>query len=190
METITQETLMTLLKEALTKLYVKDWYILEHNCHERSITHKLAEYLQELLPNYDVDCEYNLDIDNENKRKKWISKEVITKIKSEIKNIKGNLDTNNWNLSEEIEKLSKGFYPDIIVHKRDTNKYNMLVIEVKKSNNIDTELDIQKLIALTSQNTPNHYKYLLGAQITVDVGTDLVGREFTNPRFFINGIEI
>ena len=42
----------------------KDSYLLHHNIYERSITHKLAEYLQYNFPNFNVDCEYNGDIDN------------------------------------------------------------------------------------------------------------------------------
>lgn len=188
MEIITQEKLKNILEEALIKLYTKDSYLLEHNCQERSITHKLAEYLQVLLPNYNVDCEYNLDIDNDNKRKQWISENVVKEIRNEIEEIKNSLKKDNWNLSEEIEKLCKSFYPDIIVHKRGSNKYNMLVIEAKKGN-ANVNLDIEKLKALTKQEGAIHYRYSLGAQIKFDIGETLNGRKFTNPIYYINGQE-
>ena len=61
MEILTNDQVKERLETALKKLYVRDSYLLEHLAHERSITHKLGEYLQQLFPDYDVDCEYNLD---------------------------------------------------------------------------------------------------------------------------------
>ncbi|WP_396194989.1 hypothetical protein [Flavobacterium sp.] len=188
METITIQELKDKLEASLKKLYVKDWYLLKHNCHERSITHKLAEYLQELLPDFDVDCEYNLDIDNnDTKRKKWVSEKAKEKVIEELKKIKESLNSDNWNLTEEIEKVSVNFYPDIIVHKRGSNKYNMLIIEAKKGN-ANASLDIEKLKAFTSQIGELHYRYLLGAQIKLDVEAQLNGKTFTNPTYYINGV--
>jgi len=37
----------------------KDRDLLDIDVNERTITHKLAEYLQNQFPSYDVDCEYN-----------------------------------------------------------------------------------------------------------------------------------
>jgi hypothetical protein len=43
---------------------VKDHgFLLEHNLNERSITHKFAELLQRVFPEWDVDCEYNRNHD-------------------------------------------------------------------------------------------------------------------------------
>lgn len=190
MDLITREELKEILEKALKILYVKDRYLLKHNCHERSITHKLAEYLQELLPQYNVDCEYNLDIDNkDNRRKRWISQKVIENIRQEIENSRKSLNESNWNLSEEIEKLSKGFYPDIIVHRRGSNNFNKLVIEGKKGN-LNSDLDVEKLTALTSQDGEPHYRYLLGAQISFDIENDLDITGFTPPVYYANGQQL
>ena len=40
-----------------------DYYLIENNLNERTIAHKLGEYLQILFPDYNVDCEYNRDIE-------------------------------------------------------------------------------------------------------------------------------
>lgn len=44
-------------------LLENDSYLLEEDLHEQSISHKLAEYIQQELPEWDVDCEYNKDLD-------------------------------------------------------------------------------------------------------------------------------
>jgi hypothetical protein len=84
----------------------KEHYLLENNLNERAITARLMLYLQKNFPEYDVDCEYNKDINNRNLR---YSKLIY-------------IDTNN----------TKKVYPDIIIHKRGLSEKNLLVIEVKK----------------------------------------------------------
>lgn len=48
-----------IIKKALFMLAKEDEYLLLNQINERSITHKLAEYIQQILPEYNVDCEYN-----------------------------------------------------------------------------------------------------------------------------------
>ncbi|GIU70712.1 MAG: hypothetical protein KatS3mg003_0191 [Candidatus Nitrosocaldaceae archaeon] len=47
------------VKIALRILFKNDSFLLEHDVHEISIAHKLAEYLQILFPDWNVDLEYN-----------------------------------------------------------------------------------------------------------------------------------
>jgi len=47
------------LSTALQLLYKNDLFLIENSTNERSITHKLAEYIQQLFPEWHVDCEYN-----------------------------------------------------------------------------------------------------------------------------------
>ena len=56
------------LDEATEDLKKNDEPLLMHNVNERSITHKLAEYLQKHLPEYNVDCEYNRNTDQGSKK--------------------------------------------------------------------------------------------------------------------------
>ncbi len=44
---------------ALHLLYKNDHFLITNGTNERSITHKFAEYLQQLFPEWHVDCEYN-----------------------------------------------------------------------------------------------------------------------------------
>ena len=45
--------------KALHLLYEKDHFLITNGTEERSITHKLAEYIQQLFDKWNVDCEYN-----------------------------------------------------------------------------------------------------------------------------------
>jgi hypothetical protein len=120
------------VSKAIDRLLEKDDYLLRHDANERSITHRLACYLQEEFPEYDVDCEYNKDCDSKN-------------------NIKM-LNTNR--------RKNGRVFPDIIVHKRGTNSKNLLVIEAKKTNGDhgNSNSDREKLYGYL---TEYEYKYAL-----------------------------
>lgn len=47
------------LKKALQEFWEKDICLLGYTANERSITHRLAIYLEKYFSGYDVDCEYN-----------------------------------------------------------------------------------------------------------------------------------
>ncbi len=69
-----------------------------------------------------------------------------------------------------IEPNAKNSYtltPDIIVHTRNTNENNLLVIEIKKDSNskINKEFDLLKLEHMTVDYNQNHYNYKLGVAI-------------------------
>lgn len=57
--TFTKDEFEGIIKCCLQKLRRLDKYLLDINVNERTITHKLAEYLGEHIPEFDVDCEYN-----------------------------------------------------------------------------------------------------------------------------------
>ena len=120
------------LKVSLGVLLKNDYFLLEKGVNERTITHKLAEYLQIQFPDWNVDCEYN---------RKGI------KIK-ELKNI------------NECRKhiATNRVFPDIIVHRRNSNE-NLFVIEIKKIG-LDPRCDVRKLELFTKGNWD--YKYSLG----------------------------
>lgn len=131
------------VKCSIDKLRDYDRFLLKENVNERSITHKLAEYLQQDFKNLDVDCEYNRMLNgNSNDPKRMIFP---------IKSIK----------TDDTE--AKTVFPDIIIHDRDSKDENLLVIEVKKKfrNRINTDFDIQKLKTFTS----TQFNYSFGLHI-------------------------
>lgn len=145
--------------------------ILERGLSERIISTRLADYLRPLFEGYDVDPEYNGDIDKPNDRKALdIARSRLVEIKHRPSSI------NNYKLS-----------PDIIIHQRGTNENNLVVIEVKKdvSPKNDKDFDLIKLEHLTICYSGNHYNYDLG--IAIIFGTGKNTGEVTKI-FFQNGL--
>ena len=152
---------------ALDIFYVKDKYLIDNDIHERSMTHKLAIYLEELFKEYDVDCEYNKNISESKK---------IHDIESEIQKIR--------KIEKDEYKDSVVVFPDITIHKRGNKLKNLLVIEVKKDNatkNNKEEIDILKLKAYTSKDL--NYRY--GIYINLKNS-----REKVIIKKFENGVEV
>jgi len=48
---------------AIDRLLKNDLLLLQNDVNERSVSHKLAEYLQIVFQNLHVDCEHNRDLD-------------------------------------------------------------------------------------------------------------------------------
>jgi hypothetical protein len=99
---------------AVAQLLRRDAYLFLHDVNERTITHKLAEYMQPLFPGWNVDCEYN--------RNMHTPKRV-------------HLPTPG----DPEARCYVSTYPDIIVHHRGTNARNLLIVEAKKD--LDNRLD-------------------------------------------------
>lgn len=124
-----------IIKNAIQKLIDLDGALLEIDANERTITHRLAIYIEELFPDeWDVDCEYNRLFDD--------TKKIATS-----KKIFHSTDMNTTVMDEH----AKTVFPDIIVHKRNTPE-NFVVIEVKKTTNrTPDEIDLGKLQAYKDQ---------------------------------------
>jgi hypothetical protein len=113
-EIISKEDIRNRIEIAYKKLIDKDSYLLKIDANERSITHRLAIYLEEVFWEYDVDCEYNRD---------GLDPKKLINYKKKIYSD----DTNGTTV-----------YPDIIIHHRGRGKkYNFIVIEAKKYFKID-----------------------------------------------------
>jgi len=169
-----------LLEQALNILSQKDSWLLRNNLSEQSISHKLAEYIQKLFPDYDVDCEYNGDIESPNDRKR------IYVLRDDLKEI-GLLKNEDENELEK-EYTIRAVFPDIIIHKRGSNKNNLCIIEIKKStSNVPVEYDYLKLRCYTSSDFDNNLKYQLGVFIKAIAGEEHQQYILT---YFKNGLEI
>lgn len=120
---------------AIVNLYRHDRELLEINASERSITHRLAMYLQSEFAEWHVDCEYN---------RRGLDVKRISLAYDSLR-------------PDDLE--AKTVFPDIVIHRRLTDK-NLIVIEVKKkehSNNI--RHDEEKLRFFI---TSREYKYEYG----------------------------
>lgn len=119
------------LGAAVRTLKERDEFLLRHDAHERSVAHKLAEYLQnEFGDDRHVDCEYDLH---------------------------GQLLKQLDGIQEcAEERRTDRIYPDIIVHVRDTDEFNTLVVEVKVRRQ-SVDCDLMKLALMTKAG--GQYRY-------------------------------
>ena len=108
---------------AIARFLEQDSYLLEVDANERTISNRLAVHLSREFPRWDTDCEYNRNLDQ------------IKRLK--IKQRKGRGQVSMQNV-----------VPDIIVHRRSSNR-NLLAIEIKKTSSPESDNhDLGKLRAL------------------------------------------
>nr|WP_304170833.1 hypothetical protein [Methanobrevibacter smithii] len=98
-----EKEIKEIIKEVLNELYKKDKILIKNETHEITISHKIACYLTNKFENWDVDCEYNRDLENpkecsyNSNETKYIRPDIII----HQRNIKNNL------LVIEIKKNAK-----------------------------------------------------------------------------------
>ena len=159
--TFSKDEIENIINCCLKKLRGLDKYLLDKKVNERAITHKLAEYLQQHFPEFNVDCEYN----------RYLGYRKRIRLKRDRE-----MDVSNLSY-EKLAKLiwenkeADTLYPDIIIHQRGIQEKNLLVIEVKKSSNPDDgEFDKKKIRELMLQ--PFNYKFGLFLRINLDDEND------------------
>lgn len=136
---ISNGLLLSMVNSALDLLYSKEYPLIKNSVYEVAIVSKFEKYFEiikdKMISNVNdlsTDIEYNKDILSEEQYKSIIYENKIIMIR-----------------------------PDFIFHKRESNDYNTLIIEFKKSENrSDRDSDIRKLEALTKQD--GIYRYQLG----------------------------
>jgi len=142
------------VRKCIDRLIKDDSHLLRESVYERTISGRLGHYMINEFPNYDVDCEYDKNIESLEDKK--IIYEIEYRVGVKIKN-------------------PKKIVPDIIIHKRGLNSENLLVVEMKKntSKNNAINYDDIKLKAATTEVLSN-INYAFGALVIMNVG-DLAG---------------
>jgi len=121
---------------ALYRLLDLDSSLLEEDAHERSVAHKLAVYLGDEFPRFDVDFEYNRE-----------------GIERTVKRL-------------DLEDDDKSVFPDVIVHERGSDTRNCLVIELKLDSSTRPRTDdYDKLKAFTGAEERFQYDFGLFIEI-------------------------
>ena len=128
------------IEKSLQELHYRDKILLEIKANERSITHKLACYIDKYINeigHWDVDAEYNRSID-----------------------IRKSLNCPELDFEQEFN------YPDIIIHKRGKSNYNLevdnhnlLIIELKVNENNKINKKDFKKIQCFIKSFPYYYNY-------------------------------
>lgn len=170
-----------LVKNALSHfLNSSDTWLLKNDLSEQSISHRIALHLDRLFPEYNIDCEYNGDVERENNKK------AITILKEDLKEFGLLKDTEVSELEKEL--TNRAVFPDIIIHERGSNDYNLCIIEVKKSTStVNFNYDFIKLKSYTSNKHDNTLKYQLGIFLEVVIHAE---NPFFKLIFFKDGSQI
>lgn len=115
------------LDKALQTLVERDANILMFDINERTISHRLAGYIEPFFKDWNVDCEYNRNHDDPKR-----------------------LEIPRRNICSD-DTAARTVFPDIIVHRRGTDE-NLLVIEMKKTTSQESDdFDFLKLNAFKHQ---------------------------------------
>lgn len=131
----TWDTCRRRIERSIDRLIDHDWRLLELGPSERAVTHRLAVYIEQEFPSWNVDSEYNRQGD-EGKRKQIIL---------EIGEDPGDVD------------------PDIIVHVRGPQGPNLLALELKpeSSSRAEKDRDRKKLKAYIRQHGYHHAAFII-----------------------------
>lgn len=155
---------------AIGQLIQNEGGILRRGLNELNLSNHLAFYLMPYFSDYDVDTEYNGDINKPNDRK------ALDIARNRIEAVRQTPNAqNNYKLR-----------PDIIIHVRETNEHNLVVIEVKKDSHPKhlKDFDLIKLEHLTINYLGNHYNYDLGIALILGTNENAGNYEM---KFFVEG---
>jgi hypothetical protein len=109
---------------AIETFYARETHVLEKDLGERTLTHRLAVYLENQFDGWETDCDYSR-----------LGERTLRLPRGSI-------------VSTD-DHIGKSVYPDIVVHQRAIPN-NLLAVEIRKeSNHQPPEHDQQKLRALT-----------------------------------------
>lgn len=139
-----------IVTEAIDHLLENDRELLELGVTERALSHKLAEYMAQsdkIVSPLVVDCEYNRHFED-------------------IKRL--DLPPRDA-LDREVRATT--VFPDIIVHERNSDENNLIVLELKKPNE-DIEYDRIKLKAFVSEFGYTHAAHVI---LGKSVGGGIIG---------------
>ena len=163
---------------ALAKLEVNERNIILNDINERTLAHRLAVYLGENFTGYDIDVEYNRNLEKGKHEPKY-----VYIIKNEFEESYKRAKEIGGDISSFMEQVTS--YPDIIVHERGNNSHNLLVVEIKKSNNkSDWEIDKKKLEGFTSKDYG--YGYKVGVHLIITISDSWKKPEID---WYLNGLQ-
>jgi hypothetical protein len=125
---------------ALQEFYARETYLFEKDLGERTLTHRLAVYLEKQFAGWDVDCDYNRLGER-------------------------TLRLPHGTIVSTDDHFGKSIYPDIVVHARAIPD-NLLAIEIRKTGNHQPpEHDRHKLRALTDPHL--WFAYRIGVYLVL-----------------------
>jgi hypothetical protein len=137
--TMTRDEAAALIDTAIDRLLLHDLPLLDLDVTERALSYKLAHYIalsEAIRPPLSVDCEYNRHF-GDPKRLKLPPRKAIDR-----------------------EVRATTVFPDILVHERNSQENNLLVLELKKPGD-DIAYDELKLLAFRREFRYHHTAHLI-----------------------------
>ena len=166
------------LEDSIIDFIKNNKILLDNDLSERNICSELRATIKKHFSDWDVDTEYNR-FGKDRKRK------LIIRAKERFLEAKRNGETPNSSVS--IDELyenpeSAPVYPDLIVHERTEEFNNLIVLEVKKSNNPELLSGWDEWKIEFFRNT---LRYQIGAHLVLNTG-----RNFDDPNSYIEKLRI
>ncbi|OHC00081.1 MAG: hypothetical protein A2Z57_05100 [Planctomycetes bacterium RIFCSPHIGHO2_12_39_6] len=160
------------------ELFVEnDSDLLKNSAHEQAISHRIGVYLESLFESgkQNIDCEYNKHL---SEPKKIDLYDLDSKLCKRCR-----CNSCKFVIKRNFSKIpERGFRPDVLVHKRDRDDYNLIAIEVKKDK--ECPFDAAKLKALTKPlDDGGEYGYELGVFVWFPENIPIY-------KWFAGGVEI
>ncbi len=159
-------TLRRLIVKGLEQVCNRDEFLLRNGASERAIAHRLGVYLEEILPQWTVDCEYNR-IGNTTNTKIQPREELCERLE-ELAKFHGLMDhlseARNELKCQKVEAgdkdINRRAFPDLIVHRRGCELHNLVIIELKTTGTArwKTLVDLAKLYSFTKEVPRMIYK--------------------------------
>jgi hypothetical protein len=131
---------LTKVVSAIGEFYGRESHLMEKDLGERTLTHRLAVYVEKQFPGWETDCDYSR-----------LGERTLRLPKGSI--------------ASTDDHIGKSVYPDIVVHQREIPN-NLLALEVRKeSNHQPPEHDQHKLRGLTDPHL--WFAYRVGVLLTL-----------------------
>jgi hypothetical protein len=138
-----KEEVQDRVDQAISQLLKNDFFLLQIDANERTISHRLGLYLQLLFGEWHVDCEYNRNLDQPKRLEQY--EEFFDQ------------EQRVWSIAE-TDPIT--VFPDIIIHERGTRN-NLLVVEMKKTTSkVSNNFDYMKLREFKYQYEYPHALFL------------------------------
>lgn len=137
------------LREAVRRLYDRDFFLLKQGLAEPAVASALKTHIAACLP---VHC--GLDVDSEYNRMTPDEQHAVEQVAKHLDNLE------NWD-----DEKTGDVWPDVIVHSRTDGKHNTLVLELKivgRQSGKDRDWDRAKLQEFTRPRGDKGLGYALG----------------------------
>ncbi|WP_216325776.1 hypothetical protein [Deinococcus aestuarii] len=165
-----EEVILQRFHRALADLWAQDRVLIERRLGQKTVAHRLAVYLEWQFPGFHTDCEYS-----RNSRVDEDTYDFPSMSRPRQRDLRRNLARQGLGGGEvgaAAQRVTDA-YPDIIVHYREENHLNLLVVETRllgDARGWGGVLDArEKLQRYTLQGEEGLYRYAVGLLVELGV---------------------